>query len=56
MNSIQIEVIKLKRNGMQIGGKGIENMVVNMVLEKKLKEHTIPKRDNSMLLHLGIDI
>jgi hypothetical protein len=27
---------------MQIGGEGIENMVVNMVLEKKLKEDTIP--------------
>jgi hypothetical protein len=28
---------------MQIGGKGIENMVVNMVLEKKLKEHKFQK-------------
>jgi hypothetical protein len=27
----------LKRNGMQIGGEGIENMFMNMVLEKKEK-------------------
>jgi hypothetical protein len=25
----------LKKNGMQIGAKGIKNLVVNMVLEKK---------------------
>ncbi len=31
--------IELKINGMQIGGKGIENMV----LEKKLKEHKFQK-------------
>jgi hypothetical protein len=29
--------IQLKRNGIQIGGKGIENLLVNMVLELKIK-------------------
>jgi len=32
VNSIQIQ---LKRNGMQIGSKGIENLLVTMVLERK---------------------
>ncbi len=32
--------IKLKKNEMQIGGENIENMFVNMMLEKKpLKRH-----------------
>ncbi len=31
-NSIQIQ---LKRNGIQIGGEGIENIFMNMMLKKK---------------------
>jgi hypothetical protein len=31
----------MKRNGMQIGGEDIENLLMNMVLEKKLPNNTI---------------
>jgi hypothetical protein len=34
-NSIQIQ-LQLKRNGIQIGGEGIEILFMNMVLEKKI--------------------
>jgi hypothetical protein len=39
LNSIKFNnwiEIQLKKNGMQIGGKGIENMFMNMALKKKL--------------------
>jgi hypothetical protein len=42
----------LKKIGAQIGGEGIENLLVNMVLEKKpFKKTQIPKY-LSMFLHL----
>ncbi len=36
--------IQLKRNEMPIGGEGIENLLMNMVLENKTKiqKHTFP--------------
>jgi hypothetical protein len=42
LNGIQIQFInwikiELKINGMQIGGKGIENILVNMALKRKIK-------------------
>jgi hypothetical protein len=39
---------------MQIGGEGIENMFINMVLKKKNFIKTNLKRRFSMLLYLGI--
>ncbi len=49
---IQIELKSLsllKRNGMQIDGKGIENLFVVMALEKNTM-----KRHISILLYLGV--
>jgi len=43
-NLIQIQ-IQSKRNGIQIGGEGIENLFMNMVFEKKKKLKKInPKK------------
>ncbi len=46
--------IHLRRNGMQIGGKGIENFLVHMLLGKKTQKETNLKRHLSMLLFLKI--
>jgi hypothetical protein len=45
-NSIQIQIIS-KRNGIQIGGEGIENLYMNMLLKKKNL-----KKDKSKKTHL----
>jgi hypothetical protein len=37
---------------MQIGGKGIENMFLNMMLKNKLLRNTYPKRYLFMLVYL----
>jgi hypothetical protein len=42
-NSIQIQ-IQSKRNGIQIGGEGIEHLYMNMVLEKKNLKKINPKK------------
>jgi hypothetical protein len=41
---------------MQIGGKCIQNLLVNMVLESKLSKDTNIKRHISMPLHLGMGL
>jgi hypothetical protein len=41
---------------MKIGGEGIENILMNMVFEKKLNQrHTSIKKTLSMPLYLGMD-
>jgi hypothetical protein len=42
----------LKKNGTQIGGEGIENLLVNMVLKKKTFKKTQISKYLSMFLHL----
>jgi hypothetical protein len=37
---------------MQIGGEGVENMFVNMMLKNKLLKYTYPKRYPFMLVYL----
>jgi hypothetical protein len=32
---VQLNLIQIKLNGMQISGRGIQNLLVNMVLENK---------------------
>jgi hypothetical protein len=39
---------------MQIGGEDIENLLVNMVLDKKLQNNTNLKRHISMSLYMGM--
>jgi len=46
----------LKKKWMQIGGKCIQNLLVNMVLESKLSKDTNIKRHISMPLHLGMGL
>jgi hypothetical protein len=43
---------------MQFGEKGIKNLLLNMVLEKKLKKHTNLKKhlSNTSLLGKGLNI
>ncbi len=41
-NSIQIQILS-KRNGIQIGGEGIENLYMNMVLKKEILKKINPK-------------
>jgi hypothetical protein len=45
---------QLKKNGMQIDVKGIENLLVNMVLKKNLYIYANLKRQISISLYLGI--
>jgi hypothetical protein len=55
IHQLDEDLIQLTKNGMQIGAKGIKNLVVNMVLEKKdLKKNIDPKTHNSMPLYLGM--
>jgi hypothetical protein len=49
LKSLSLIQILLKRNGMQIDGKGIEILFVIMVLEKNTMQRHI-----SILLYLGI--
>ncbi len=51
---IQQFKIQLKRNEMQIGGEGIENLLVNAMLEKKLWKDIDLKKHLSMSLYLGM--
>ncbi len=54
-NSIQSNnwiKIQFKQNGMQIGGEGIENMFVNIMLKNKLLKYTYPKRYLFVLVYL----
>jgi hypothetical protein len=44
----------LKKNGMQIGGVSMKNLVVNMVLDVFWKDTNL-KKHNSMPLYLGMD-
>jgi hypothetical protein len=44
----------LKRNEIQIGGEGIENLLVNVMLELKKKEDIDLKKHLSMFLYLGM--
>jgi hypothetical protein len=46
--------IQLKRNGMQIGEKNIENLFMNMIFKKTLKKH-IFKRIFCHVFHLILD-
>ncbi len=46
--------IELKKNGMQIGGVSMKNLVVNMVLDVFWKDTNL-KKHNSMPLYLGMD-
>jgi hypothetical protein len=39
----------MKRNKIQIGIGGIENLLMNMVLKKKLKKHIDPKNTFAFL-------
>jgi hypothetical protein len=39
---------------MKIGGEGIENLLMNMVLKKKLKNTYLLKKNLSMPFYLGI--
>jgi hypothetical protein len=39
---------------MQIGEEGFENLLVNMVLKKKLKKDPNPRKHLSMPLYLGM--
>jgi hypothetical protein len=50
LNWIQIQ---LKKNGMQIDVKGIENLLVNTVLKKILLKYTNLKRHIFISLYLG---
>ncbi len=45
--------IHLKRNGMQIGEESIENLLMNMVLEKKTLKYIDPKKTVSMPFFIG---
>jgi hypothetical protein len=44
----------MKRNGMQIGGEDIENLLVNTVLEKNHPNNTNLKKYILMPLYLGM--
>jgi hypothetical protein len=52
MNWIQIQFLK---NGIQIDKEKFQNLLMNMVLEKKLKKYTNMKRHLSMPFHLEMD-
>jgi hypothetical protein len=45
--------IQSKRNGMQIGGEGIENLLLNMVLEKKNLKKKLTQKDTFMCLFIS---
>jgi hypothetical protein len=42
-NSIQIQILS-KRNEITIGGEGMENLYMNMVLKKKILKKINPKK------------
>jgi len=53
---IKIQLNSIKERWMKIGGEGIENILMNMVFEKKLNQrHTSIKKTLSMPLYLGMD-